>query len=701
MTTQGDTVQHPVSGRAGTTRSVRPAALLAALAVVAVVAAACVAPPAPTTTTTSTTTTTTLVPANRGALCKVWDQRFKVDDKGVPITPQRPFVYALDRNTVLQSRGEVIQRGGSCTDKDASLNFQTAEIIGADLYLPVGNSADGPQLKPVPFSPTLAPGQAQAPNVEILSLGVELTSNGIRIYGSIRVTAAGAVSTLSFDGTFLDLENFSVTVSGRLDLPGVAADPLSVTGSFVRSAGINSFTFDAQVPGLQVGDVQIENARVLLTATTTTGLHLLVQGQVRVQQNQVAVRLEADLDVDGNIRNVDGFIDVSLSGVQPDGSVAALDGRVTLRGDATGISASFLGSGSFGPDGVARAAGSASVDAAGIVTLDGLFEVDKGGTVLSLRGSLRFDPTSATPNLRAVAQGSFTGVTDIGEIVEVSGQITTTVVGSTVTTTVDGSLRVGNLIGRGSALVESTRRTTSLAFTGRIETGGLAAEADGTITITDGVLESLSLTGSIIVGDVGKGTLSGSLAVSGDQTGVRLAVDGRFQAEGADVSGRLSLALDNAGVLRSLRGNVGGTLTDGARSVGSFNGLVVVDDNGLRATGSGVLFAPGVVAAAVSGSLVVDPAVGPVLNLQGQALLSSGSKRLFGDISVVNNELTMLRAGMVYPPIFPGIENERLWIRIRQGAAGNCVNFQLLESTFLIGLFNNWRIALLDLACPG
>ncbi len=699
MNLEGESVKHPALCRAGT---VRPAAWLVALAVVATVAAACVAPPAPTTTTTtSTTTTTTLVPANRDAICKVWDERYRVDGTGVPIAPTAPFVYGLDAATVLQSKGEVIRRGTSCTDPDASLDFRNAEIIGRDLYFPIGNSADGPQLKPLPFSPTLAPGQAQAPNVEILSLGVELTPNGIRIYGSIRVTAAGAVSTLSFDGTFLNLENFSVTVSGRLDLPGLAADPLRVTGTFVRAGGLNTFTFDARVPDLQVGDVRVRDAQVLLTASTSTGLHLLVQGDVQVQANRVAARLEADLDADGALRNVDGFLDVSLSGAQPDGNVAALSGRITLRGDATGVSASFLGSGSFGRDTVARAAGTVSVEASGVVVIDGQFDVNQGGSALTLRGTLRYDPTGATPNLAATAEGAYTGVTDTGEVVEVRGSITTTVVGGTVTTTIDGDLRVGTLLGRGSALVETDGRSTLLAFNGSIRAGSLRASANGTISISDGVLTGLSLTGAITGGDVGRGALSGSLAVSGDRDGLRLAVDGRFQADGADVSGIMSLSLDNTGTLRSLRGSLSGTLTDTVRSVASFNGLVVVDDAGLRATGTGVLVAPGVVSAAVSGSLVVDPGSGPVLNLRGQAVVSSGTKRLSGDISVVNNELTMLRAGMVYPPIFPGIENERLWVRIRQGAAGDCVNFQLLEATFLIGLFNNWRIALADLACPG
>jgi hypothetical protein len=78
--------------------------------------------------------------------------------------------------------------------------------------------------------------------------------------------------------------------------------------------------------------------------------------------------------------------------------------------------------------------------------------------------------------------------------------------------------------------------------------------------------------------------------------------------------------------------------------------------------------------------------------------VTSGSKTVFGDFVIADNELQMARVGLVYPPIV--IDPEFLWVRLTTNSAGGCTRVQLLDSTFLAGLFFGIQQAKADLACP-
>lgn len=182
--------------------------LTAALLLPLVVALACTrASGAPVPTTTTPTTTTTTVPPTSGLFCKIWKIRHPKGPDGLPAPAPKPYIYDLDVDTVVHAR-PVEQRGTDCQDPAARVQMFDGEIIGSDLYFPATNTIDGLQMKPTPYSQTLAPGQAQASTVEIASLNIERSLAGIRIYGSLRITINGAVSIVAFDGTYLDLHYF-------------------------------------------------------------------------------------------------------------------------------------------------------------------------------------------------------------------------------------------------------------------------------------------------------------------------------------------------------------------------------------------------------------------------------------------------------------------------------------------------------------
>lgn len=667
---------------------------LAALLVVLVTAAAC----APTTPSPTTTSTTTTLPPGQQVLCKIWDQRTHVDDQGNPVAPTPPFIYELDDETVVHAR-EVSQTGKDCTDPAARLRFQQGEIVGKDLYYPPHNHLDGPQFATTAYSLTLAEGQVQTPSVEIASFNIELSTQGIRIYGTLRVTINGVASIVSFDGRFQDLENFSVRLDApSLQLPGLASRPVSASGSLERRAGENSLRFDAEVPELQVGDIGLERVALHLSATTTTGLQASVQGTARTAGSTATLALSVDFDAAGQLRQVDGAFDLSLSSYASNGDLVQLDGRVRLSGQASALQASFSGSGRIGSDTITNASGSVRIEPGGVVRLDGVFEADRGGSSLRLEGSLVFDGSQAYPSLQAIAAGAFTGVTAQGEIVEIRGTVTVSNPGGVLTTTVDGALRVGALRGTAHAQVVTNGATTTLQVSGRIASGDIDADVGGTIVFAGTSVESVDLSGRLRrAATVGEVTATGQVRVTGGPNGWQAQIDGRFQGTGVDVSGGASLVVDPNGDLVSLRAGVTGSLSDGRWGVGGFAGSLVADPSTAVLTGRGTVIGSHVNYGVASGSLVVSGGVA-TLQFQGQVSITSGSKSVYGDVTIADGELRMARVGIVYPPIL--IDPERVWVRLSLGDGGKCVNFQVLEATFLIGLFTGGQIARADLECP-
>ena len=652
----------------------------------------------PTSTTTTTTTTTTTVPPTSSAFCSIWKIRHPKGPDGLPGPAPKPYIYDLDADTVVHARS-VEQRGTDCQDPAARIQMFDGEIIGRDLYFPANNSIDGPQLKATPYSQTLAPGQAQTPTVEIASLNIELSLQGIRIYGSLRITINGAVSIVTFDGTYLDLQNFSVVIDApALALPGLATRPVSAKGSLIRQGGLNDISFDARVPDLTVGDLTVADAAVELHATTTTGLTAQIQGTVNTAGNQASLALAASFDATGQLQSIDGRLSVALSARQADGQLVTLNGDVSLSGQASHIVASFSGSGSIGADSLTRAAGRLEINANGVVTLDGVFDLRTGGTTLHLEGAIIYDGSQAIPTLSAVAAGTYSGVTAAGEIVELRGNVTITNVGGTFTTTVDGDLRIGTLRGSAHAVVAVAGSTTSLAIDGSIVSGSLNAAVTGSLVVNNGSVSSLLLSGRLNQpAQIGGISLSGSVTVTGDVNGLAFDISGSCTGPGLSVAGSALVVTDAGGNLSGVRASVSGAISGGDWSIAGFSGSLVADATTTVVSGFGLVTGSKVNFGQASGTLLIVNGVGQ-LNLQGQVSVTSERKTVFGDFAIVDNELTMARVGVVYPPIL--IDPERVWVRLRLGAGGKCTNIEVLDATFLIGLITGGFVAADDLGCP-
>lgn len=666
-------------------------------------ATACIPPPGPPATTTTTTTTT----PPRDPFCEVWNQRLAaVDPKSLPegvappTPPVRPFAYLLDPDTVITGQ-EVIARGTDCTDPDAELTFFQGSIVGSRMFRPLNNlPPDGPGvLLPEAYSLNLEAGRAQAPSVEIATFNIRLTPQGIRIFGTLGVTINGARSTIAFDGRFLDLQNYSVSLSTQaLVIPGFTNQPLEAAGRLERRAGLNSFSLELRAPDLMVGDLAVRDVVVDLNATTTTGLTLVLEGQVRTVDSQVGLRLDAAFDTKGQLRDIDGSLSVAVNSVTANGDPVQLEGVATLTGSSANLTASFLGSATIGTDDFGRVGGTIRLDDNGLLELDGFFDLERNGASTRFSGTLVIDPNGATPTLRAQAAGSFSGLTANGEIVEVDGTVTVTVVNGVTETTVDGSLRVGALRGEGSATVEVDRDTTTLDFLGTVELDGGRADVAGDLVFTDGRVDAVDLAGTLTTAvPVGQMSLGGSFRVTGGQRGVSAAIDGTFTGPGVNVSGLAALKVDPAGRLRSARAQVSGTVTDGSYGASSFQGSFVADGERAVLTGAGDVTGAGVNRGRVSAVVTVD-AGGTRLDATGQAYVTSGSKTVFGDFRIVNNRLELARVALVYPPIV--IDPEYLWLQLTMNPDGSCAQVRLLDATFLAGIVFGINQAKADLACP-
>ena len=708
MSTPAATAAAPRPGRPSRRRRLLLA--VAAVLVPVVAATACIPPPKPPAPTTTTTTTTTTVPP-RDVFCEVWAQRLAPPDPktlpdGVtpPTPPVRPFAYLLDPDTVITAQ-EVIASGTDCKDPGALLTFQQGSIVGNRMFRPLNNLApDGPGvLLPEAYSLNLEPGRAQAPSIRIATFNIQLSRQGIRIYGTLVATINGASSTIAFDGRFQDLQNYSVTLSTQgLVIPGFTTQPLEASGRLERKAGLNTVSLNLRAPDLMVGDLAVRDVVVDLNATTTTGITLQLEGLVRTVDSQVGLRLDAAFDTTGRLRDIDGELSVDVSSTTSSGDAVQLSGLATITGSSSNLTASFLGSAQIGEDTYGRVGGTIQLDDSGLLQLDGFFDLTKAGATTRFSGTLTIDPGGATPVLSAQAAGSYSGLTTAGEIVEVDGTVTVTIINGVATTTVDGSLRVGAVRGTGTAEVVVTGGTTTLDFRGQVDLDGGTANVAGDLVFTGGEVNRVALTGSLAgTVSVGKVAFGGSFRLIGDKRGLSASIVGAITGGTDDdslfVSGEATLELGPSGELRGARAQVTGSVSDGSYGATSFQASLVADADSAVLTGAGDFVGAGVQRGRVSAVVTVDGA-GIRLDATGQAYVRSGSKTVFGDFRIVNNRLELARVALVFPPIV--LDPEYLWLRLTMDPTGTCAQVTLLDATFLAGLFFGISRAKADLACP-
>jgi hypothetical protein len=419
---------------------------------------------------------------------------------------------------------------------------------------------------------------------------------------------------------------------------------------------------------------------------------------VRAVDGLVDLRLDAAFDTAGRLRDIDGQLAIDVSSTTAGGDAVRLTGLATITGSAANLSASFLGSATIGPDDYGRVGGTITLDDSGLLQLDGFFDLVKDGTTTRFTGMLTVDPNGASPSLRAQAAGSFSGLTTAGEIVEVAGNVTVTVVGGATRTTVDGSIRVGPLRGDGTAVVEVSGDTTTLALAGDVELAGGRATVAGELVFVDGRVGRVSLAGSLVGNvDVGKVSLAGTLRVDGDERGLSASIDGAITGEGLNLSGAVALELEPTGAVRAVRGDVVGSASDGSYGAGSFVATLAADADGAVLTGAGDLIGAGVNRGRVSAVVTVDGG-GTRLDATGQAYVTSGGSTVFGDFRITGGRLELARVALVYPPIV--LDPEYLWLRLSMDPAGSCAQVQLLDATFLAGLLYGLNRAKSDLACP-
>ena len=665
---------------------------LAALCLLAL-AAACTPP-----TGAPATTTTTSEAPQESAFCRIMRQRAERGPDGQE-PPVAPFAYELDDGSIVTAR-EVVQVGKECTDPDARLTFHRGKVVGKDIWFPAHNHLDGPQIATRPHSLTLDEGQAQAPDIEIASLNIELTWQGIRIWGTLRVTLDGATSTISFDGRLQDLENFSLAVDApSLMLPGLSDSPIEASGRFVRAAGVNSFEFSAEAKELRLGETTVEQASIELSASTTSGLHVEVDATVRTHDTTAAARFSAHYDAAGTLRDMHGSFALTTTGRAPDGSTYSVDGEVTLSGDGSHLVGTFAGSAVFGDAVISRAAGTVEVGAGGQVWLWGVFEGSSNGTSVRLEGSVQFAVGEASPQLSAVAAGAFTGVTTNGDIVEVRGTVRVDSVGGVTRTTVDGSLRVGTLRGTAVAVVTTSGARTTLSVDGTIDTGAIAAQVTGDIVFDGTTVESVDLAGELRVAvQLGDVRATGDVRIQGGTSGWSASIQGRFTGESVDVAGDAQLLLDRDGSLLYLSASVAGTVAGKAHGMAGFRGSLVADAQRAVLTGEGAVLGPTMNYGHVSGRVTLSGGEVSV-DLQGQASIRSGDRTgLFGDIRIIDSRVVMGRVSLVFPPML--IDPERVWLAFEQDGEGRCTSMTVYETTFLIGIFAGRQQAADALGCP-
>lgn len=681
-------------------RRLHPTRIMACtvVAAFALLGAACV-PDSGTGGGTTTTTTTTTIPS-RDLLCEFWN--VGTPDPRTPEIERVPYVYQLDADTVLTAPA-VEKNGADCTGRDSQITMYQASIVSAKMYLPKTNSQfpDGDEVrhKPEAYPLTLSAGQAQAPSIEIESLVISIDWTGLHIRGRLKATLNGAVSLINFSGDFQDLENFRVALSSpALSVPGVTTSPVSVTGEFTRTNGLNAINFTGRAPEVVLGDLTVTNASLDLTATTTSGIQADVRGRLAVGSNSSSVALTAKFDNTGQLVDLDGSLQVRLESTTSSNEPVVVDATMTINGSVDEIRATFAGSGVLGTSTISSAGGSIQVAAGGDVTLDGYFNLSSGGVTTKFEGQIHFGPSGAVESLSAVAAGTYTGRTAAGELVDVRGQLTTTVVNGSATVTIDGTLKVGTLAGTVSGTVVSSGEVTTISLAGNVVAGTIEAGVAGSVAFDGNELTSLQLNGSLNrPADVGGVEVQGQVAITGNSAGLSFTVTGLFRSATVDVSGSADIQLDAAGGIRRADVQARGLIRTSDFEMGAFNGVVRIRPDQVLAMGSMTVVGPGLLLGNANGYLI-DDGHNPMLVLQGQGLIQTGNRFAVADFTIVNDDIQVARLALVYPPRL--IDPERVWLKVTINSTRGCTNLQVLDSTFLISFDFNFAAFYTDLDCP-
>lgn len=242
----------------------------------------------------------------------------------------------LSNGTVI-SANDAALTGTSCTDPTAGIEMNSPILSEAQ----GGSGGSSGQSA----TPTLYAGQELLVNLWIDSLTLSWTpTSGITLSGVLHLNFSGGLVNLRFSGSFLNPDNWSVTLSSPPSgtyLPMINSTPVSFSGTLGRTYSGPFFSASASVSMLQFGDVTLENflfsaylsgssAEVEITSDLTAGdIHLFadftydnsggaptfdINAGIEVSTSPPSILvLNGSLDQDGNL-DLLGQADLALGG---------------------------------------------------------------------------------------------------------------------------------------------------------------------------------------------------------------------------------------------------------------------------------------------------------------------------------------------------------------------------------------------------
>ncbi|MCC7076152.1 MAG: hypothetical protein IT198_03415 [Acidimicrobiia bacterium] len=305
--------------------------------------------------------------------CTAWNAITAAHANGVPgveITLSNGTVVSADNATV---------SGASCTAGDAGI-----EMTGTGL-------AEAPSggMSAQSTAPPLAAGQEFLTNVWIDSLQLRWTpTTGITISGVLHLQYSGGLVNLRFSGSFLNPDNWSVSVSSPpagTYLPVIQSTAVSFGGSFGVTAGTPFFGASAAVSLLQLGAATLEN---FAFSADLVGSDVSVEMTADLIADSLA--LAADLSYANTGGVVTFVVDASLELSTSPPSALALSGSLAPDGTLALVGSGDVALGGYGMAGFdLQVTGSPSGPIQ--VMVGGDFAVTAEDMTVALAGSLTAD----------------------------------------------------------------------------------------------------------------------------------------------------------------------------------------------------------------------------------------------------------------------------------------------------------------------
>lgn len=543
-------------------------AVLLALSMVAGLAASCTTPPTP-----------------NQQFCEFWD---KVED-----TPPTADQAVLVKEDVVALADETEVTGQNCTDTGAKVDLDGAVLAEGE---EVPEELDNPQ-SPEIAAVTGDEISAESPvldNLKVKTLSATIGASGIAVRGNVAVTLSGVTSTIGFTGTLSNLDNWSVSLSSSgFTIPGVTSSPVVFSGTLTVANGVPSLSLSASATLVEIGDITVNGATIVLNASPVTGVSASVAGTLKIGPSTASGTVQVSFDKAGALVSAHADIAAHLVGYQAGGKKVDLDGTVTLDGNADETVVSFSGSGIVGDLAVNAANGELTL-ATNKATFVGVLDVAQGNNVLRFNGSIVWDGITAyTPFLTLEGGGEYSGTLNDGLTVTAAGTLETTVIGGQLRTVLTGDFRIGTLAASGTAIVEVNGASTALYVDADLVATGFAARLEGAVVITDGLAEQVSLTatvdGTVNLGDV---TLTGATMNVDSTYGSPLDISftgGLKVGTDVDLTGSVDASFGPSGSLLSLSGTMYGSLQLDSWGLANFNGSVIASPEQVTLSGSGAL----------------------------------------------------------------------------------------------------------------